>query len=315
VSFPPASGVRLAWEVVPSALRRSVERELSAPIVCAESQAGGFSPGAASRLRLADGSRVFVKAVGPSPNPDAPGVHRREARVASLLPDSIAAPRLLFIVETVDWVALVYEDIDGHHPALPWHEDELRLVLSALTDLARALTPAPVDFPTLADDEFTGFRELLAARAGGEAQEDIDPWVAGNLPALAEREAGWPVAARGATLVHTDIRADNILIRGDRVYVVDWPHAAVGPRWADLLFMLPSVRMQGGPDPWQLFEPHPVSESADPDAVATVLCGLAGFFTCEARKPPPPGLPTLRPFQEAQAVAALRWLKRFPVRA
>lgn len=169
--------------------------------------------------------------------------------------------------------------------------------------------PSPVDLPALAEDEFTGFRELLASQAAGRQLAGIDPWVERNLGALAAREAEWP--ARGTTLLHTDIRADNILIRDGRVYVVDWPHAAVGPRWADLVFMLPSVSMQGGPDPWELFDAQPLSAAADRDAVVTVLGGLTGFFLCEARKPPPPGLPTLRPFQAAQGAAALRWLKRY----
>jgi Phosphotransferase enzyme family len=309
-AFPAARGARLDWDALPAALRRSVERELSARVAAAESQAGGFSPGVASRLRLTDGSRVFVKAVGPSPNPDAPEMHRREARVASRLPESVAAPRFLFTVEARSWVALAFEDIEGHHPVLPWREDELRLALAALSDLARALTPAPADLPALADDDFTGFRELLAGRAAGEPQADIDPWLGSNLPALAEREADWAAAARGTTLVDTDIRADNLLIRDGRVYVIDWPHAAVGPPWADLLFMLPSVAMQGGPEPWSLFDAHPLSASADRDSVVTMLCGLTGFFVCEARKPPPPGLPTLRAFQDAQAAVALRWLRR-----
>ena len=49
--------------------------------------------------------------------------------------------------------ALAFEDIEGHHPVLPWREDELRLALAALSDLARALTPAPAGLPALADDE------------------------------------------------------------------------------------------------------------------------------------------------------------------
>jgi aminoglycoside phosphotransferase (APT) family kinase protein len=309
-SFPAASGARLDWDAVPREVRRAVEDELPAGVTLAESQPGGFSPGAAARLRLGDGSRVFVKAVGPSPNPDAPDVHRREAHVASRLPHSVPAPRLLFTVEAAGWVALAFEDVEGHHPVLPWREDELRLVLSALTELAATLTPSPVELPALADDEFTGFRELVAVRAAGEPLPPIDPWVERNLSALAAQEAAWPRAARGTTLVHTDIRADNVLIRYGRVYVIDWPHAALGPRWADLVFMLPSISMQGGPEPWHLFDAHPLSEAADRDAVATLLCGLTGFFLCEARKPPPPGLPTLRPFQEGQGAAALRWLRR-----
>ncbi|MCX5066569.1 hypothetical protein OOJ91_11845 [Micromonospora lupini] len=36
--------------------------------------------------------------------------------------------------------------------------------------------------------------------------------------------------------------------------------------------------------------------------------GLAGFFADSARRPPPPGIPTVRAFQQAQADAPLPWL-------
>ncbi|MYW06486.1 aminoglycoside phosphotransferase family protein, partial [Streptomyces sp. SID3343] len=66
---PAASGVRVAWESAPAALRTAVEVRLGAPVVRAVTQVGGFSPGVATRVELADGRRAFVKAVGPEPNP------------------------------------------------------------------------------------------------------------------------------------------------------------------------------------------------------------------------------------------------------
>jgi hypothetical protein len=314
-AFPHADGSRLEWGAVPPALLRAVQARLPVRIVEAHSQAGGFSPGVAVRLRLADGSRVFAKAAGPLPNPEAADVHRREGCVAAMLPDTVSAPRLLFSVEVDGWVALCFEDIDGHHPVLPWVAEELQQVLITLTDLARVLTPSPIALPLLADDEFTGFRELLTTRKSGDSLSDMDPWVQRNLPGLAERESRWMDAATGTTLLHTDIRADNLLLVGTRVYVIDWPHAAIGPPWVDLLFMLPSVAMQHGPEPWHVFDSHPLTQGADPDAVTTVLCGLTGFFLCEARKPAPPGLPTLRRFQDAQGVTALAWLRRRAARS
>jgi hypothetical protein len=59
----PAGGVRLPWADVPAWLRRKAERQLGGRVLEAVTQPGGFSPGAAARLRLADGRRVFVKAV------------------------------------------------------------------------------------------------------------------------------------------------------------------------------------------------------------------------------------------------------------
>jgi hypothetical protein len=91
---------------------------------------------------------------------------------------------------------------------------------------------------------------------------------------------------------------------------VDWPHVSLGAPWVDLLAFLPSVAMQGGPKPWELFDDHPVAGSATPEHVDAVLAALAGFFVQRSVLPPPPGLPTLRQFQRAQGVEALAWLRR-----
>jgi hypothetical protein len=53
---------------------------------------------------------------------------------------------------------------------------------------------------------------------------------------------------------------------------------------------------------------HPVTCNADPSAVNALLAALAGMFTYRALEPPPPGLPTLRAFQDAQGRAARRML-------
>lgn len=64
-----------------------------------------------------------------------------------------------------------------------------------------------------------------------------------------------PPASRGDTLLHLDLRADNIVLTADRVYTVDWPSAAVGAWWVDVLGMAPSVAMQGGPRRRRSFSP------------------------------------------------------------
>jgi hypothetical protein len=94
------------------------------------------------------------------------------------------------------------------------------------------------------------------------------------------------------------------------VVAVDWPWACVGAAWVDLLLLLPSVTMQGGPDPEATFAAHPVAAGVDPRAVTTALAAWAGFLVEGSRQPPPPGLPTLRAFQLGQGLVALDWLRR-----
>ena len=78
----------------------------------------------------------------------------------------------------------------------------------------------------------------------------------------------------------------------------------------DLLLFLPSVAMQGGPPPWEVFEAHPLSRAVPAEQATPLIAALAGFFVQRSALPPAPGLPTLREFQRAQGVETLAWLRR-----
>jgi hypothetical protein len=304
-------GNRLDWAELPDTVRKSIEVAVGSTVVDAASQPGGFSPGLAARLRLADGRRVFAKAV--SGVPHAIDFYRREAAVAGRLPVRVAAPRLLWSGGGDDWAALVFADVAGHPPPLPWRPVDWRRVHDAVVALSADLTPSPVDLPAIGADPdlFAGWRSLAADPALAAELEPwaLGPWARANVERLAALEADWPTAAAGDTLVHCDLRADNMMLAGERVLFVDWPHAAVGAPWVDLLGMLPSVAMQGGPDPADVWRDSPLAAGADPAAVDSVLAGLTGFFVHSSLLPAPPGLPTLRRFQRLQGEPALAWLR------
>jgi aminoglycoside phosphotransferase (APT) family kinase protein len=301
-------GSRLRWDEIPAEVRAGVESAAGSPVVAATSQPGGFSPGLASVLRLADGRSVFVKAVNAARNPDSPGMHRREARVLAALPASVPAPRLLWSYDDGDWVVLMTEAVAGVPPAQPWRRSELSVFLALAARLADRLTPAPpLPAPTVQAyfrEDFTGWRQLAAGNGDG-----LDPWVQRNLDRLAELEAGWEPAAAGTTLVHGDLRADNVLLTPAGAVAVDWPHACIGARWLDLLFALPSIAMHGGGDPQRLWDEYPPARDADPAAATAVLAAVTGFFLTRGQQPDPPNLPRIRAFQRAQAGAGLRWLR------
>ncbi|QPP06480.1 phosphotransferase [Streptomyces bathyalis] len=311
---PAAEGVRLPWGAMPASVRLEIEAVLGGPVEQAVTQPGGFSPGVAARVRLADGRRAFVKAVGHAQNPDSPGMHRAEARIAAALPATVPAPRLLGSFDDGSWVALIYEDVEGRMPAQSWRQDELTRVLGALAELAEAVTPSPVTVPTVAEanaDDFQGWRKLVRARDEGEDDlTGLDPWLIEHLDALAAREADWPRAAEGTTLAHSDLRADNVLLTGGGGGALRrLAGGCLAVRWFDLLLMLPSVAMQSGGDPEQIFTAHPVARDADAEAVTTVLAALTGYFVQQSRLPAPPGLPTLRRVQRAHGEVATSWLR------
>lgn len=309
--MPPAAGVRPEWVTIPDRVRSAVEEWLGSTVISASSQAGGFSPGAAARLRTADGRRVFAKIVGPEPNEFAPHFHRREVRVVADLPVDLPVPRLLWSYDEGEdgWVALLFEDIAGENPSLPWHDDDLDRVVAALIALSEALTPAPAAL------EWTGSASRWGiANLGGWRRlqigtpVDLDAWSRTHLEQLTELEDAAPEAIVGETLLHLDIRADNLLLTPDRIRIVDWPHARIGAAWVDIVFFAPSVAMQGGPSPESLIARHPAALAADPAAITATVAAIAGFFTYQALLEPPPGLPTLRAFQNAQGAVARAWL-------
>jgi aminoglycoside phosphotransferase (APT) family kinase protein len=310
---PPAAGARTPWQSLPATVRNAVADLLGGtPVVQAVTQPGGFSPGAAARIRTAAGRRAFVKAVSADANPHSPALHRTEARNTAALPQTVPAPRLLGTYDDGTWVALVLEEIPGRQPHVPWREPELQRVLDAVGELSRDLTPSPVDAPPAAEelaDAFSGWQRLRA-QPEREVLGRLDEWALARLPHLADLAADWTHAAAGDTLAHADLRADNMLLTADdRVVFVDWPHAVRAAPWFDLLVMLPCVRAQGGPDPEEVFTAHPLGRDADPGGVTATLAALAGFFVEQSLLPAPPGLPTLRAFQRAQGAAALEWLR------
>jgi Phosphotransferase enzyme family len=339
---------RVPWEDLPASVRGWAEGFLGSPVVMAASQPGGFSPGAACRLRLADGRRAFLKAVSASANPHSPEMHRREGAVAAALPPDVPAPALLGQYDDSEWVALLFADVDGVPPAEPWQLPQLIQVLGALAELHRICTPSPVKaVPSVADylaEDLRGWRKFASRRLAGSHPDGhadpspdgpadpspdgpadpspdgpadprpgllagLDDWSARHLDRLAELESRWTGAAAGTTLLHGDVRADNMLITEDGVVFVDWPHACTGVPWFDVVIFAPSVAMQGGPDPERLLERARSADGADPDAITAVVTAVAGYFTWQARLPPPPGLPTVRAFQAAQGEPARAWLR------
>src|ERR1700728_479872 len=151
MTVPSAAGLRAAFETVPARVRSAVEQVCASPVVEARTQAGGFSPGVASRVSCADGSRHFVKAVSAEVNRRSVKIYRQERDVLTALEPVILAsglpiPRLRGSVDLDSWVALILDDIDGRHPAEPWKPGELGRVTAALDRLPRGATapPSPV---------------------------------------------------------------------------------------------------------------------------------------------------------------------------
>jgi hypothetical protein len=274
-----------------------VERVLGTqPVRWTEVESGGYGRvNAHWHVELADGGTVFVKqAVS---GPDAAGWLRKERLVyegvrGRFMPEYSGAH------DEGECTFIVIEDLTDADWPPPWSSDRIAAVLGAL-ELLRA-TPPPSGLPLLAD-----MRELLVGWP--LVQDDVEPllstgicsraWLVDASPVLLR--AAEEVELAGNQLLHLDVRSDNICFVDSRTILVDWNLACVGNGWFDVAFWLPSLQLEGGPEPDEVL----------PNAGA-LAATVAGFFAARAGLPPPKGAPTVREFQRRQAEVALPWAAR-----
>ncbi|MGY2128399.1 phosphotransferase family protein [Blastococcus sp. SYSU DS0617] len=304
---------RLPYARLPAGLRAEIDAALGSPVVAVSPRQGGFSPGPAVVVTCADGRSAFVKAVGTPLNPETPTLMRAEAEVTARLPATLPVPALRAHLEWADgadeWVALVFDVFDGEAAPLPWTPQTAAVAVAGLTELARAATPCPVaGLPTLAERVDVPLSSW--ARLAADPPPDLDPWETERLDWLGEvpdrlAAGGW---LDGDTLVHGDLRADNLLLGpGNAVAFVDWAWAVRGADWIDTVLFSLDAAAQGGVDPEWLVGRSPLVPAADPCQVTDLVLAMAGMWASSMRRPAPPGLPTLRTFQRHFHAAALAW--------
>lgn len=292
---------RLEWQHLPPQIRDLISERCGSLVVAAESQGGGFTPGFASVLTCADGGRHFVKAASVTAQRPFAESYREEARNLRALPHEAPAARLLWSHEQ-DWVVVGLEYVEGQAPARPWRIDQLTRVLDALEALAADLTPAPQD---LALDTFA------AETAAWPGAWDHVRRTRGDLPHLeeaAELAAAAAVATAGETLVHTDIRDDNLLLEPDgRVRICDWNWPVLGAPWLDTVFALIQPRGDGV-DVERLLAERALTRDVPPAHIDRVLALLTGYFLRQQDEPVPPASPYLRQHQAWCGAVTWSWL-------
>jgi hypothetical protein len=291
---------RLEWPHLPPTVRAGIEERCGSPVVSAVSQGGGFTPGFASVLVCADGSRHFVKAASAVAQKMFAASYREEARKLRALPEATPAPRLLWALDG-DWVVLGLEYVEARAPRRPWRQAELDRCLDALEVVADLLTPVP--------------QELALGPIG----DDFAGWPASwdhvrvhhHLPHADEAAAlatEYLTAVAGDTLVHTDVRDDNVLLTPDgRALFCDWNWPAAGSAWLDSLILLIGPRGDGL-DVEAVIAERPLLRDVPPEDVDRVLALVCGYFLRQADEPVPATSPHIREAQRWQGEVVWAWL-------
>jgi hypothetical protein len=200
--------------------------------------------------------------------------------------------------EDADLPILALEELSAADWPPPWTDDRVISVLQTLE--AVAATPPP---PGLSAASASGFLE----RGWEVVKENPRPllstglvapaWVDTSLPMLTE--AANACALDGPSLLHLDVRSDNICFRADgSAVLVDWNLAVIGTR--------ASTSPSGG----QAWPPR-----KDPSRKPSYLMPAMRRLSLQASSPPGrhashPWSPAIRPLQFEQLRYALPWACR-----
>ena len=293
---------RVEWAHLPPRVRQEVEDRIGGPVESASSRTSGFTPGFASVLTRTDGSRHFVKAASTKAQRMFAEAYREESRKLEALPAETPAARLLWTAEVDDWFVLSLEHVDGRQPGRPWTTTDLDASLDALETVADLLTPAPADL------------DLEPLEVEFEPFPAFWDHVRATRPALPHLEEAAALAARcaevvgGDTLVHTDVRDDNVLVTPDgRAVLCDWNWPCVGAAWVDTLLLLVGPRGDGL-DVDSVLATRRLTRDVPAESIDIVLALLVGFFLRQADEPVPPTSPHLRDHQRWQGEVCWDWL-------
>jgi aminoglycoside phosphotransferase (APT) family kinase protein len=293
---------RISWPFLPPELRAEIAARCGGEIVAEEPCELGFTPGFAAVLTCADGSRHFVKAASAKAQRGSALSYRAEIAVLKSLHPSLPVPRLRWSIDG-DWVALSTSYAGGRAPSLPWLPSELEACLDALEETAALLTPTPLSTGSVAE-EFAAWPSYWG-------------WVLPreHLEEAAALAAGFAAHCAGETLVHGDVRADNLLLidgeeggRSLRAEVLDWTWPAEGAAWLDTVTLLALARSQGAIGVDELLVTRALTRDVPAEAIDAWLALLAGYFLKSASDQVPPAAPHLRGHQQVAGEAFWDWL-------
>lgn len=245
-----------------------------------------------------DGLRVFVKVATSATTAD---MIRREIQNYQVLSTTASSFLPAFIAAEDDTEAplLIIEDLHNAYWPPPWELRQIEEVITAVDALHNLEAP----------DGLANSSDALRQEGNGWTRlaEDASSWIALKLTSVNWLNAVLPtlIAAAdacdfsGDRLCHFDLRSDNLCITESGVKFIDWTEACASNPRLDTGTWLPSLAMEGGPEPWTIL----------PDA-PEIAAWVAGYFAARAGLPSIPDAPRVRDIQRAQLATAMPWVIR-----
>jgi aminoglycoside phosphotransferase (APT) family kinase protein len=198
-----------------------------------------------------------------------------------------------------DLPILVLEDLSEAVWPPPWDRTQIESVHSILGAVADIVPPK--DLPTFVDGEEPneGWDFVLANPGQFLALGLCDAnWLDRFGPDLRAASAAAPLT--GSSLLHNDVRSDNLCIHHGSALLIDWNLACIGNPQFDVAFWIPSLAQESGSSPEDLVS----------DCAAELVAYIAGFFASRAGRPAVPQAPLVRQVQLQQLEVALPWAAR-----
>jgi hypothetical protein len=178
--------------------------------------------------------------------------------------------------------------------------------------MADALLPVEWDDPTTLVDMVLEHPEVMTLWESYDVSrlpDGLREWADAHRERLATATARSVAAFRGDGWAHGDVRADNMVVEGSTVWIVDWNWLCRAPAWADLGLLLPQVHADGV-DLAPAYASRLLAgiDPADLDAGIAWLATL--MLLCADQPVFEGGSPWIRPHQRWTGEACLGLLRR-----
>jgi aminoglycoside phosphotransferase (APT) family kinase protein len=203
----------------------------------------GLSAAARYVVRFDDGTSVFVKG---ATDPQTAAWLRTERAALDVVGGGLGPSAVTYLERR--WPVLITEDLSGafwpaHERGVTWRPGDVDALVRTLERLGRVSARlAPVGgWPP------PRWRDALSSAALVDAGLCSGAWLSRAAPDVVAADASAEFVPE--SLVHGDVRSDNVCFAARGVVLVDWSSAGLGNDAHDLVQLLPTLRLEGGAAP------------------------------------------------------------------